>query len=376
MDKNEQQMLREAVRQFAAAEIAPFYDGWEREGIVSRDVWRAAGNAGLLCFDVPEAYGGSGMADFRPSAIVIEELARLNYNSIGFAIHSEMAVPYILRHGNAAQQARWLPELAAGAKIAAIAMSEPGTGSDLASIRTTALPDGDGFVLNGQKTFISNGILSDIVVVVAKTDPDGGARGVSLFVVERGMDGFTRGRNLEKVGLHAQDTAELFFDNVRVPADNLLGDLGQGFYYLMQGLPRERLALALGGQANAEAVFEWTLAYVKERTAFGRPIGKFQNSRFRMAEMRTELALGRAFLEQCIDALGAGRLTAETAAMAKYWITDMQWRIVDQCLQLHGGYGYMEEYPVARAWRDARAQRIYGGTNEIMKEVIGRSLGL
>ncbi|MCO5184697.1 MAG: acyl-CoA dehydrogenase family protein [Anaerolineae bacterium] len=372
----EHQMFRDAMRQFVSAEIVPHYDQWEKDGIVAREAWLKAGAMGFLSMDVPEQYGGMGVDDFRFHAIVIEELSRANCNSIGFAIHTDMSVPYILRLGTEEQKRRWLPDAVDGTGIVAIAMTEPNAGSDLRGIRTTAVRDGGDFVINGQKTFISNGILADRVVVFAKTDPDSGSRGMSLFVIERGMDGFERGRNLEKAGLHAQDTAELYFDNVRVSADHLLGELGQGFFYLMHGLPRERLALAIGGLANAEAAFEWTLMYVKERTAFGRPIGKFQHSRFAMAEMKTELTIARTFIDACIMALVEGSLSAEKAAMAKYWITDLQNRVVDQCLQLHGGYGYMEEYPIARAWRDARVQRIYGGTNEIMKEVIGRSLGL
>lgn len=372
----EHQMFCEALRQFVSAEITPHYDQWEKDGIVAREAWLKAGAMGFLSMDVPETYGGLGVDDFRFHAIVSEELARASCNGVGFAIHTDMSVPYILRHGNDEQKRRWLPGAVDGTGIVAIAMTEPNAGSDLRGIRTTAIRDGDDFIINGQKTFISNGILADRVVVFAKTDPDAGSRGMSLFVVERGMDGFERGRNLEKAGLHAQDTAELYFDNVRVSAENLLGELGQGFFYLMHGLPRERLALAIGGMANAEAAFEWTLAYVKERTAFGRPIGAFQHSRFAMAEMKTELTIARTFVDDCIVALVEKRLSAEKAAMAKYWVTDLQNRVVDQCLQLHGGYGYMEEYPIARAWRDARVQRIYGGTNEIMKEVIGRSLGL
>jgi alkylation response protein AidB-like acyl-CoA dehydrogenase len=369
-------MFRAAVRQFIAAEIVPYYDQWERDGIVSRDVWQKAGAMGLLCFDVPEAYGGVGENDFRYNAIVTEEVARANTPGLGFAIHSDMAVPYILHYGTDAQKARWLPKLVSGDFIAAVAMTEPGAGSDLRGMRSSAVRSGDHYILNGQKTFISNGILSDIVIVAAKSDTAAGGRGVSLFVVERGTAGFTRGRNLEKVGLHAQDTAELFFENAPVPVENRLGEEGQGFTYLMRGLARERLSLAISGIAGAEAALEWTLAYVKERTAFGRPIGSFQNSRFKLAEIQTEIAIGRIFIDHCIDLLTQRTLTAEKAAMAKYWITDMQWRVVDQCLQLHGGYGYMEEYPIARAWRDTRAQRIYGGTNEIMKEVIGRAMGL
>ncbi|MCA9941614.1 MAG: acyl-CoA dehydrogenase family protein [Anaerolineales bacterium] len=372
----EHRMFQDAVRRFVEREIAPHHEQWEAEGIVPRELWRQAGELGFLCMDVPEAYAGMGVNDFRYSAIIIEELARVNATGPGFAIHTDMVTPYIIRHGSEEQKQRWLPRLAAGEMIGAVAMTEPNTGSDLAGVQTTAVRQGDHYVLNGQKTFISNGILSDLVVVVAKTDVNAGSRGVSLLVVERGMEGFERGRNLDKIGIHAQDTAELFFHNVRVPRENLLGQEGHGFYYLMQGLPRERLTIALTAVASAEAALAWTLQYCQERTAFGQPIGKFQNSRFALAEMHTEVEIGRVFIDHCIEAHNAGTLTAEKAAMAKYWTTDMQWRVTDQCLQLHGGYGYMLEYPIARAFRDCRAQRIYGGTNEIMKEVIGRALGV
>lgn len=375
MLNDEHRMFQEAVRRFVEGEIAPYHQQWEAEGIVPRELWRQAGALGFLCLDAPEAYGGMGVPDFRYSAIVIEELARVNATGPGFAIHSDMVVPYITKYGTEAQKQRWLPRLATGEWIAAVAMTEPNTGSDLAGVQTTAVRRGDHYVLNGQKTFISNGILSDLVVVVAKTDPQAGSRGVSLLVVERGMAGFARGRNLEKIGIHAQDTAELFFHDVEVPAENLLGQEGHGFYYLMQGLPRERLTIAISAVAAAEAALAWTMQYCRERTAFGQPIGKFQNSRFALAEMHTEVEIGRVFLDHCIMLHNAGQLSAEKAAMAKYWTTDMQWRVTDQCLQLHGGYGYMTEYPIARAFRDCRAQRIYGGTNEIMKEVVGRALG-
>ncbi len=376
----EQIMFRNALRHFVEKEIVPHYEEWEQAGIVPRSIWEAAGALGFLGMDVPEDYGGMGETDFRFSAIVAEELARAGAQGVGFSVHTDMSVPYLTRLGTDAQKARWLPGAVDGTGIVAIAMTEPGAGSDLQAIRTTAIrgtdDDGEHYIVNGQKTFISNGILADVVVAVAKTDPTQRAKGMSLLVIERGMEGFERGRNLDKMGMHAQDTAELFFNNVRVPAENLLGEEGKGFAYLMHGLAKERLSLAVAGVAHAESAFEHTLRYVKERTAFGKPIGTFQHSRFVLAEMATELEIARTFIDQCILELVAGNLTAEKAAMAKYWCTDTQMKVLDRCVQLHGGYGYMREYFVARAYVDGRAQPIYGGTNEIMKEVIGRSLGL
>jgi long-chain-acyl-CoA dehydrogenase len=369
-------MFQDAFRRFCAGEIVPHYEVWEQEGMVSREVWRKAGELGYLCLDVPEEYGGAGVSDFRYSAAIAAELSRIGAPGVGFAIHSDMVVPYITEHGSHGQKERWLPGLVRGELIGAIAMTEPATGSDLAAIQTTATPEGDHFVLSGQKTFISNGILNDLVIVVARTKSAVGPRGISLLVVERGMPGYERGKRLEKIGLHAQDTAELFFHEVRVPAENLLGELNAGFLYLMQNLPRERLTIAAGAVAAAEAAIEWTVAYCKERTAFGQTISSFQNTQFRLAEMATEAEIGRSFIERCMDELTAGTLTAEKAAMAKWWCTDMQVRVVDGCLQMFGGYGYMREYPIARAYLDARAQKIYGGSNEIMKRIISRSMGL
>jgi long-chain-acyl-CoA dehydrogenase len=369
-------MFQDAFRRFCAGEIVPHYEVWEQEGMVSREVWRKAGELGYLCLDVPEEYGGAGVSDFRYSAAIAAELSRIGAPGVGFAIHSDMVVPYITEHGSHGQKERWLPGLVRGELIGAIAMTEPATGSDLAAIQTTATPEGDHFVLSGQKTFISNGILNDLVIVVARTKSAAGPRGISLLVVERGMPGYERGKRLEKIGLHAQDTAELFFHEVRVPAENLLGELNAGFLYLMQNLPRERLTIAAGAVAAAEAAIEWTVAYCKERTAFGQTISSFQNTQFRLAEMATEAEIGRSFIERCMDELTAGTLTAEKAAMAKWWCTDMQVRVVDGCLQMFGGYGYMREYPIARAYLDARAQKIYGGSNEIMKRIISRSMGL
>jgi alkylation response protein AidB-like acyl-CoA dehydrogenase len=372
---DEHLMFRDALRQFVAQEIKPYHEQWEKEGIVPRDLWQKAGAHGFLCMDVPEAYGGLGVTDFRYNALMSEELARAGASGPAFPLHTDIVVPYITAYGTPEQKGRWLPKLVSGEFISAIAMTEPNTGSDLQGIQTTAVRQPDHYLLNGAKTFISNGILSDIVIVVAQTDPSQKAMGTSLLVVERGMAGFERGRNLDKIGLHAQDTAELFFRDVRVPHENLLGQEGMGFIYLMQKLPQERLTIAVMAVAAAETALEWTIAYAKERHAFGRPIGKFQHNRFKLAEMKTEISLGRAFVDQCIVELNEGRLTAEKAAMAKWWTTEMQVRVIDQCLQLHGGYGYMLEYPIARAYIDARVQTIYGGTNEIMKEIIGRAMG-
>lgn len=372
---DEHDMFREAVKRFVAQEIAPYHEEWEKAGIVPRDIWLKAGEYGFLCMDVPEEYGGGGIEDFRYNAIFTEELMRVGATGPGFGLHNDVNMPYFLSYATEEQKQRWLPKMCSGEMITAIAMTEPNAGSDLAGIRTTAVRQGDHYRLNGQKTFITNGILSDAVIVVAKTDPEAGHRGISLLVVERGMEGFERGRNLEKIGLKAQDTAELYFDNVKVPANNLLGEEGQGFIYLMSQLPQERLAVAVVAAAACEVALEMTIQYCKERTAFGRPIGKFQNTRFKLAEMKTETEIARVFIDRCIMELNAGKLTAEEAAMAKWWTTELQKRLVDQCLQLHGGYGYMLEYPIARFYLDTRVQTIYAGTTEIMKEIIGRSLG-
>jgi len=372
---DEHLMFRDAFRRFVEKEITPHHAQWEKDGIVPRDLWQKAGAAGFLSMDVDEAYGGLGAKDFRYNAIISEELVRAAASGPGFAVHTDMVVPYISQFGTEAQKQRWLPGLVAGETIAAIAMSEPNTGSDVAGIQTTAVRRGDHYLINGQKTFISNGILNDLVVVAAKTDLAAGAKGVSLIVVERGMSGYERGRNLDKIGMHAQDTAELFFRDVEVPASNLIGQENMGFIYLMQRLPQERLTIAVGAIAAAEVALEWTVAYCQQRTAFGRPIGKFQNSRFKLAEMKTEIEIGRTFIDHCILLHNRGELSVEQAAMAKWWTTDLQVRVIDQCLQLHGGYGYMLEYPIAKAYIDSRAQKIYGGSNEIMKEIIGRAMG-
>ena len=363
----EHRMFQAAFRQFVEREIKPYHAQWEKDGMVSREAWRKAGANGFLCMDAPEAYGGQGAADFRYNVIISEELIRVGASGVGFGIHTD--------YGAEEQKRRWLPGLTSGETIAAIAMSEPNTGSDLAGVLTTAIRQGDYYRLNGQKTFISNGLLNDLVVVVAKTDPNAGHQGISLLVVERGMEGYERGRRLEKIGLHAQDTAELFFRDVKVPVDNLIGMEGMGFVYLMQRLPQERMSIAAGAIAVAEQVLDGTIQYCRERMAFGRPIGSFQNSRFKLAEMKTEVEIGRIFLDHCIMLLTQSQLSVEKAAMAKWWCTDLQLRVINQCLQLHGGYGYMLEYPVAKAFIDSRAQSIYGGANEIMKEIIGRAMG-
>jgi alkylation response protein AidB-like acyl-CoA dehydrogenase len=370
----EHQLFRQSFRTFLEREAAPHYLRWEEEGIVPRSLWEKAGATGFLSMGVSEDDGGSGVDDYRYNAIVVEELSIAHFSGIGFPVHTDIVIPYIAHLGTPEQRARWLPRLADGTAVGSIAMTEPGAGSDLAGIRTNARREGDTYILNGQKTFISNGINCDIAVVVVKTDPSKGHHGVSLLVVERGMEGFTRGRNLEKLGMHAQDTAELFFSDVRVPATNLLGKEGYGFAYLMHELPQERMTIAVGSMAAAEAAFEWTVNYCHERSAFGKRIGDFQNTRFVLAELKTELTIGRVFMDRCIEDHVAGKLSAEEASMAKLWTTELHTRVVDRCLQLHGGYGYMREYPIGRAYLDARVQTIYGGTSEIMKEIIGRSL--
>jgi alkylation response protein AidB-like acyl-CoA dehydrogenase len=354
------------------------YGEWERAGIVPREVFALAGRGGFLGMAVPESHGGAGAEDFRFNLVIGEETQRAGVGSFGLGItlHNDICLPYFLSYCNSEQQQRWLGGIASGELITALAMTEPGIGSDLAAMTTRAVRDGDAYVLDGTKTFITNGINADLVIVAAKTDPSERHRGISLVVVERGMEGFQRGRNLEKIGQHAQDTAELSFSEVRVPAANLLGEEGEGFRYLVSNLPQERLSIAASAVAAAEAALGWTLDYVRERRAFGQPIGSFQSSRFTLAELRTEVEVARAYIDRCVQALNAEDLTAEDAAMAKWWCTELQGRVVDRCLQLHGGYGYMAEYPIARAFADARVTRIYGGANEIMKEIVGRSMGL
>jgi alkylation response protein AidB-like acyl-CoA dehydrogenase len=374
----EHDQFRASVRQFLAKEVEPRNEEFERAGIVDRDVFLRAGEAGFLGFAVPEEHGGGGVRDFRYNAMLGEEAQAAGLASVGLGLtlHTDICQPYFLDLTTDEQKARWLPGIATGELITAVAMTEPGTGSDLAGIAATAVRDGDHYVVNGSKTFITNGINADLVITAVKTDPTQRHTGMSLLVVEEGMPGFERGRNLEKLGLHGQDTAELFFTDVRVPVANLLGTEGQGFRHLSQKLAQERLSIAVAGIAAARAALDWTVAYVRERTAFGKPVGSFQNSKFRLAELATDVEVGQAFVDRCIVALNDGELSAEEAAMAKMWCTELQGRAVDLGVQLHGGYGYMLEYPIARAFADARITRIYGGTSEIMKEIIGRSLGL
>ncbi len=373
---SEHEDFRTTARTFFDREVVPFHDRWEQDGIVPRELWRKAGEAGLLCFDVPEEYGGPGVADFRYNVILSEEQTRAGASGPGFSVHTDIIVPYLTTLANEEQKQRWLPGAVTGELITAIAMTEPGAGSDLQGVRTTAVDRGDHYLLNGAKTFISNGINADLVIVVARTDPDAGHKGISLLVVERGMEGFERGRNLDKIGLHAQDTAELSFSDVVVPKENLLGEEGEGFVYLMMNLPQERLIIAAQAVAACEGIVEMCLDYAKTREAFGKPIGKFQHNRFLVAEMATETRVARAFLDDCLRKHLDGQLTAVDAAMAKWWTTELQNKLVNQGVQLHGGYGYMMEFPIAKAYLDSRISTIYGGTTEIQKEIIGRSLGL
>ncbi|GAB3200725.1 acyl-CoA dehydrogenase family protein [Nocardioides hungaricus] len=368
--------FRSMVREFVEREIVPEHRRWETDGRVDRDIFVRAAERGVIGFNVPEEYGGLGIDDFRYNAIVTEELAVRGLHGPGFGLHNDIIAPYLLRLASPEQKQRWLPRMAAGELIFAIAMSEPGAGSDLAGITTTAERDKDEWVLNGQKTFISNGLLADVVIVVARTEPALGNKGISLLVVEDGMPGFSRGRKLEKIGLPAQDTAELSFVDVRVPDSHLLGQQNRGFVHLMENLPSERLSIAIGSVANARSIHEQTLEYAKTRLAFGQPIGSFQINRFALAEMDTELDIAQVFVDDCVRRVGDGTLSAVDAAKAKWWVTELQKSVIDRCLQMHGGYGYMLEYPVARAYQDARVQTILGGTTEIMKEIVGRALGV
>ncbi len=372
--------FRDSFRRFVDKEVVPFHDTWEEQGYVDREVWRSAGANGFLCMTMPEAYGGAG-ADKLYSVAQMEEIARAGTSGIGFGLHSEIVAPYILHYGTEAQKKKYLPLLATGEMVGAIAMSEPAAGSDLQGVKTTAIKSADGshYLLNGSKTFITNGWHADLVIVVAKTDPAAGAKGTSLFLVERGMEGFSKGKRLKKLGMKAQDTSELFFDNVKVPAENLLGGAafeGRGFICLMEQLPWERLQIAIGAVASAQAAIDWTVRYVKDRKVFGQAVGSYQNTRYTLAELQTEVQVARVFVDKCCDLVNIDKLDTATASMAKYWCSDLQCKVMDECVQLHGGYGYMWEYPITRAYADARVQRIYGGTNEIMKEVISRSMGL
>lgn len=371
--------FRDSFRRFMEKEIAPFHADWEEQGYVDREVWRKAGENGFLCMTLPEAHGGAG-ADRLYSVVQMEELARGGFSGIGYGLHSEIVAPYIAHYGTEEQKARYLPKLASGEMVGAIAMSEPAAGSDLQGVRTTALKQADGsYLINGSKTFITNGWHADLVVLVAKTDPAAGAKGTSLFLIERGMPGFEKGQRLKKLGLKAQDTSELFFNNVRVGPEQLLGGAameGRGFICLMEQLPWERLQIAIGAVSAAQAAIDWTVAYVKDRKVFGQPVAAYQNTRYTLAELQTEVQVARVFVDRCCELVVQDRLDTATASMAKYWCSDLQCKVMDECVQLHGGYGFMWEYPITRAYADARVQRIYGGTNEIMKEVISRGMGL
>jgi alkylation response protein AidB-like acyl-CoA dehydrogenase len=373
---DEHDMFRTSFRKFIDAEITPHYDRWEEAGIVDRGLFSNAGKQGFLALQAPPEFGGGGTSDFRFNAIIAEELMYSGYGGagLGLTLHNDITLPYFLELTSDEQKARWLPGICSGELITAVAMTEPGIGSDLASMTTSAIRDGDSYVVNGSKTFITNGINSDLVIVAVKTDPSKKHKGISLLVLERGMPGFERGRNLDKLGQHSQDTAELFFTDVHVPVANRLGDEGQGFSLLVRNLAQERLSIAIAGIAAARAALNWTLDYTKDRKAFGQAIAQFQNSKFKLAEVATEIEVTQSFVDRCITELNLGKLSVEEAAMAKWWCTELQKRTVDTCLQLHGGYGYMREYPIARAYADARITTIYGGTTEIMKEIIGRKL--
>jgi len=373
---DDHEAFRSAFRDWLDHEVLPHHEHWESDGITPRELWLEAGKLGFLGLTVPEDFGGGGTADYRFAAIMTEEIGDTGVigSGNGITLHNDIVLPYLLELGNDEQKQRWLPGACTGEVIGALAITEPNTGSDVSGVRTTAVRHGDTFVVNGAKTFISNGINSDIVVTTVKTDPSAGHRGMSLLVLERGMPGFERGRNLDKMGMHAQDTAELFFTDVEVPAANLLGDEGKGFYYLMQNLAQERLGIAVGAVAVAAAAIRWTLEYTTERTAFGKPVASFQHSKFLLAELHTETQVAQVYVDRCIELHVEGKLSAEQAAAAKYYCTELQNRVVDRCVQLHGGYGYMREYPIARAWADSRIQTIYGGTTEIMKEIVGRAL--
>jgi alkylation response protein AidB-like acyl-CoA dehydrogenase len=371
--------FRDSFRRFVEKEIIPFHDSWEEQGYVDREVWRKAGANGFLCMTMPEEYGGAG-ADKLYSVAQMEEISHAGVSGIGFGLHSEIVAPYILHYGTEAQKKRYLPLLASGEMVGAIAMSEPAAGSDLQGVKTTAIRQADGsYRLNGSKTFITNGWHADLVIVVAKTDPTAGAKGTSLLLVEQGMPGFSKGKRLKKLGMKAQDTSELFFDNVQVPAENLLGGeafAGRGFICLMEQLPWERLQIAISAVAAAQAAIDWTVAYVKDRKVFGQAVASYQNTRYTLAELQTEVQVARVFVDKCCELANLDKLDTATASMAKYWCSDLQCKVMDGCVQLFGGYGYMWEYPITRAYADARVQRIYGGTNEIMKEVISRGMGL
>lgn len=371
----EHNLFRDAFRAFLEQEVVPHQQQWIEEGIVSREIWLKAGAQGYLLPWADEAFGGLNINDFRYTQIEIEELMRIGETGFYLPLHSALVAPYISNYGNEEQQLRFLPSCISGEKILAVAMTEPGVGSDLAGMKSRAVEHEDYWLLNGSKTFISNGLLADIVIVAAKTDPEN-PRTVGLFIVEDGMQGFERGRNLKKMGMKGQDTAELFFDDVKVPKSNILGDPDKGFYYLMQGLAEERLIAAVTNVAACQAVFDMTMEYIQQRTAFGKTLGGFQNTRFKMAEMRTEIDIAQVYIDHCVNRLNEGDLSSATAAKIKLFSSELQGRVVDECLQFFGGYGYMEDYPICRAYCDARITRIFGGTSEIMKEIIAKSIGL
>ncbi|MES2141161.1 MAG: acyl-CoA dehydrogenase family protein [Bacteroidota bacterium] len=369
----EHEMLRIAVRDFFQKEIVPFHDEWEKDGQISREAWLKAGEMGILCPCAPVEYGGPG-TDFLYSAIIIEELSKTGCTGPGFFLHSDIVAPYILHYGTEEQKKKWIPKMVSGEAITAIAMSEPSAGSDLQGIKTTAVKQGDYYIVNGSKTFITNGYMSDMVIVVVKTDPAAGAKGTSLLIMDNTMEGYSKGTPLKKIGMKAQDTCEMFFDNVKVPISCLLGKEGEGFNYLMQELPQERLLVGIMGITTAETAIEKTIQYTKDRIAFGKPVASFQNTRFKLAEMATETQIGRVFVDKCIELHLNKKLDIPTAAMLKFSMTDLQCKVVDECLQLHGGYGYIWEYWIARAYADSRVQKIYAGTNEIMKEIVSRAI--
>ncbi len=374
--EDEHKAFRESVRGFITTEALPHTEEWEAAGMVDRGFWRRAADHGFVAFEAPEDCGGLGIHDFRFNAVVTEEVAYAGAVGDNFSLQNDIIVPYLLEYTDEAQQQRWLPGVVRGELVFAIAMTEPGAGSDLRAMSASARRDGDEYVLDGSKTFVTSGIQAELVIVAARTSQGGGREGFSLLVVEEGMDGFERGRKLDKVGRRAQDTAELFFNGVRVPAENRLGEEGKGLEYLISKLPRERLSIAVAAVAAAEHALDLTLEYVRERHVFGQPVGSFQHNRFTLADLSTQTAAARAYVDACILALNAGRLSAAEAAGAKALTTDLQFQVLDHCLQLYGGYGYMNEYAISRLWRDARVQRIYGGTNEVMREIVGRSLGL
>ena len=375
----EHESFRDSFKRFMDREIAPFHEAWEEQGYVDREVWQKAGANGFLCMTLPEAYGGAD-ADKLYSVVQMEELGRAGFTGIGYGLHNEIVAPYILNYGTESQKQKYLPKFASGEMVGAIAMSEPAAGSDLQGVKTSAIKQADGsYLLNGSKTFITNGWHADLVIVVAKTDPSAGAKGTSLLLIERGMPGFEKGKRLKKLGLRAQDTSELFFHNVKVPATQLLGGPdyeGKGFICLMEQLPWERLQIAITAVAAAQAAIDWTVKYTQDRKVFGQAVANYQNTRYKLAEMQTEVQIAQVFIDKCCELVNVGQLDTQTASMAKYWCTDLQCKVMDECVQLHGGYGYMWEYPITRAFADARVQRIYGGTNEIMKEVISRGMGL